>query len=310
MNAITFEAVLDRAIDAVRRGRPMAEVLAEHPRHAAMLQPLLEAAAAVRDARPTPPRSHRLVHDYDVLQAAVERARLAAERPVARPVPPPSAAGIRGRWWRTRLAYFMFLFTLAGGGATVVAGAGLHDRVADFVIPGSGATHHQAAAPQEAPFEVSEPAEPAPAVQATSMSAAGAVSDLNGATFTLRNGDSAWRVILDGDVAISGTLADGAAAVVSGWALNDGVIHATQVSAMLIVPEAAAAVLAHRLGRNPRWRRRSPRNRRARRRSPSQPRRRGRGRGSPHQGWATRPTRQRRNASVRDGGVALAGWWR
>jgi hypothetical protein len=237
---LSFDTALDRAIDAVRRGRPLDDVLAELPGHAAAMQPLLEVAAVVRDARPAPPRSDRLIHDYDVLRAAVERARMAAERPTPLPVPA-AAPAIRSPWWRTRLAYFLFLFTLAGGSATVVgATTGLHDRFADLVAPGSGGSisHQAPVAPQEGAAFASAAATAA-AEESPSVSVAGAVSDMRGNTFTLTNGADVWHVVLRADATVTGQLADGAGAIVSGASTGRDTILASEVAAWLVEAPAA-----------------------------------------------------------------------
>ena len=221
----SFDDALDAAIDAIREGQPLAAVLAQHPRHAAAMRPLLEAAARLEAAAPLlAPASPRLAEKFTVVQAALRDARRDASAD-EREAP---------RWWQRRLTFASMSLPAFAAGAIALAGAGgaaaatvavvgpaavrdaadavtphwVHNIVTPAsddgpahatASPTSGATGG-AAAPADATAQAGATAHAsAPAGQSgtngTALDVSGIASDLNGNTFTLTASGHSWHVI-------------------------------------------------------------------------------------------------------------------
>ncbi|MDE3094840.1 MAG: hypothetical protein KGK07_02430 [Chloroflexota bacterium] len=111
----SFDQALDAAIDALRRGAPLADVLAAHAEHAAELAPLLHVTASLEAAAAPPPPSARLAQNFRDVRAAVHRAQ--------------AARGPGAPWWRRPVSFASLsvpagLLALAAIGAAGAAAGG------------------------------------------------------------------------------------------------------------------------------------------------------------------------------------------
>lgn len=254
---LSFDDALDAAIDDVRRGEPIAGVLARYPGHASALRPVLEAAQAAsrHAATAQPPRSEALVHNYAILRAAVERASMA---PALSPADPPTAG------WRQRRLRFASVTVPAGTLALLavlgVSGAAasvalttqgdLPGAIASFVesphIPGSnddsgtappGASQGDGKQPMPA-VAWTAAATQASANRPTIVTDDGVISGIRGATFTLTTADGEVQVNLDANTSVDGVIAEGASATVSGDITAEKNLHATSVLVTAAPPAA------------------------------------------------------------------------
>lgn len=230
---LAFDDVLDRAIDDVRGGRPLADVLGDYPSYADDLRPLLQVIAEVGAA---PPRHVSLEEKYAIVHAALLRER-------AKQASVPRAAPVR--WWRRPLTVasvsipggIAAIMTLSLGGAAAAAIAVtpaafsdvLPARVAQMVTFSDGddgddnALHVNPTAPGQAgdvPGDDNRPTE-------TSIS--GVVSDVNGNTFTVSSPEGDWKVNVDSSTTVSGDISDGASAEVTGDVTAEKNLHAEDV---------------------------------------------------------------------------------
>jgi hypothetical protein len=249
--ALPFDDALDAAIDALQRGRPLDAVVSDHGRTGAMLRPLLETADAARRSITRPPLSRALEHNYAIVRAAVERAQMAAaaqagntDREATRPAP----------YWKRRLGFaslslpvgaLALALTVGAAGATAslvatdhggVLGEIVSPVVPDRILP-SALVHddHDArgAAPaannDEAPGQTRET--PRAENRPQEVTVDGVVSDVNGNTFTLTDGDDEYHVQIDGNTDVEGEILEGATAEVTGDMTAEKNVHATDVSA-------------------------------------------------------------------------------
>lgn len=261
----TFDDALNASIDALAVGRRIPELLAQHPRHAEALRPLLESALATQTHAVTShvPIPSRLGDNYVIVRAAVERAQLAEENfaPGRRSAPTPP-------WWKRRLASMTLplgaiaLVALAGAGsagASVATGgdggisaiAHLPSNVVDsvqavnpFSNNGVADGDHPSAAATRTPANdstgtASNDGKPPESNDGgattlnrpTDVTVTGNISDTRGASFTLTSGSAAWHVNFDASTTISGAIADGAIATVHGIVTATKNLHANSIDA-------------------------------------------------------------------------------
>lgn len=244
MRRDTLDDAFDRAIDALRAGRSFEAVLASEPAYARELRPLLESARAAGVLGPgAPPAPARLAEHYAFVRAAVERAR-DDDRRASRTAPAPPS------WWRRKVAFAslslpvgaVIALALGAGGAaaaSVVVARGEVTALASAVTPewaehaitgtdGERITPLGAGdapgAPHTVPTDV-----PGFENRPTAMEASGIVGDVNGNTFTLTMGDTAYHVNLDADTVVTGEIADGATATVRGDVTARKNLHAREI---------------------------------------------------------------------------------
>ncbi len=111
----SFQEALDAAIDALRGGAPMADVLSAHGGHAAELAPLLRVVASL-DAPAAPPLpSARLAQNFREVRVALHKAQV--------------ARGPGAPWWRRPVSFASLslpagLLALAAIGAAGAAAGG------------------------------------------------------------------------------------------------------------------------------------------------------------------------------------------
>jgi hypothetical protein len=251
----SFDEALDAAIDAVVAGEPIEVVLARFASQSAALRPVLETAVrATQDASArTLPMSPALADNYTIVRAAVERAQL-AERPDAAE----DAVGRRAPWWQRRLTFASLtlpagafaLLALAGvsgaAAASIAATPDLRSAVVDFVasphVPDlsssddGGGGHDGASSPRGVAGET-VPAAGAVASptrasdnRPTHVTLTGTIADLHGNVFTLKMADGETKVNIDGGTQVTGVLADGAAASVTGDLTAEKNLHADSVA--------------------------------------------------------------------------------
>ena len=251
----SFDDALDAAIDALSHGEHIDAVLARQPRHAAALRPLLESApfGGAETVRAGAAMSPRLADNFSIVRAAVQRAQM-AQTPSAPRIAPRTAP-----WWQRRLAFaslslpagVIALAAFAGisGAAAASVAATNSDfpaRVAEFVThpPVIGSSHGgehgaTATAPAHTPgagatvaaaAQTGSPTPPSPNAP-TLVTVSGTISEMHGNVFTLTAADGVYKVNTDGTTEITGTIADGATATVTGDATAQKNLHATRVDA-------------------------------------------------------------------------------
>jgi hypothetical protein len=246
----SFDDALDAAIDAMRRGERIDAVLARHPRHAEALRPLLQGAPFGDPAAGlvSAPMSERLADNIAIVRAAVQRAHMAPQ-PLARPVEQP-----RVPWWQRRLTFASLslpagVFALAAfagvsgaaAASVAVSESGIPARVAEFVshpLPfvDSGDGDSKPAASANTPDSNTPGASAAATAGAspsdnapTLVTVGGEISDVHGNVFTLTTNDGEYKVNVDGTTVVSGTIADGASATVTGDVTAEKNLHADSV---------------------------------------------------------------------------------
>jgi hypothetical protein len=248
---LSFDDALDAALDALRAGMPLEQVLAQQPEHAAALRPLLRTALAARVGRRAGvPEPRDLAGNFVVVRAALERARIAdggsaprRERPVA-------------PWWQRRLSFASLSVPAGVVAAIAIAGAGgaaaasvaatsarLPQRLAGAAAPGwvhdlvpGGESEHVSAPPPgtsssaTAVASAGEQAAQAPGGGRGELaSVSGIVADVRGNTFMLVSADGEWKVQRDADTATRGEVVDGAAATVDGEISGGKQLHARRI---------------------------------------------------------------------------------
>jgi hypothetical protein len=248
----TFDDALDHAIDQVRAGASLTDVLAAHPRHASELRPFVEtsmqAAASARAS--IAPLSRGLADNVTIVRAALERERAAARVSANRQPVPERERAPATPWWARRWgvaslslpagAVIFFAFAGAGGAAaaTVVAKPDIAGSVASIVTP------HWAE--QIVPEALGGPQDDAPGAsnsngqeqsppangETVHVTLSGVVEAANGGSFTLRaEDDSTWNVQVDVNTNIDGAVLEGASATVSGAQTGSQTVHAEDIDA-------------------------------------------------------------------------------
>jgi hypothetical protein len=269
----SFDQAFDAAVDALRAGAHMPDVLAAHPDHRAELLPLLAVAAQVDAAAGVPAPSARLAQNFRMVRAAVVEAQESGRRPAP--------------WWR-RPVTFASLSLPAGvlalvaigaagaaaGGAVAVSQTGVPAAVEHIVtfgaVGGGSSTAHQDAATAPAgvpgagngsgsggPGNAGAPTEghannggrsaasgtPENPNAPASVIVSGTIEDAHGGVFTLRTADGDWHVNVDGKTTVTGTIVNGASATITGTSTAAKELHATavDVAAAPATPLPAAA---------------------------------------------------------------------
>lgn len=255
----SFEDALDAAIDALRAGRPLDRVLADHPGHAASLAPVLDSVLqATANGGGYLPPSPRLAEHVTIVRAAAQRAQMAAMPSTA-----PATIARGGSWWNRRLTFASLsipagiaVFALGASGAAAAAGvaamttdvpsqfarAAMPSWVED-AVPGLGG-HDDAVVVGASPTATAEGVAPSgdktetpgDVNRPTLVEVDGVVSDINGNTFTLTDGDDAWRVQIDSHTIVDGEIAEGAEASVSGDVTAGKNLHADDVTVTTPAP--------------------------------------------------------------------------
>jgi hypothetical protein len=245
----SFDDALNSAIDALARGEHIDSVLAREPRHAAALRPLLESApfGGAETVRAEAAMSPRLADNFSIVRAAVQRTQM-AHAPIAPRIAPQAAP-----WWQRRLAFaslslpagVVALAAFAGisgaaAASVAVTGSDFPARVAEFVthpLPVIGSSHDGddravANAPAGAATAAAGAQSTPPSANApTLVTVSGTISDAHGNVFTLTAADGEYKVNTDGTTEITGTIADGATATVTGDATAQKNLHAKRVDA-------------------------------------------------------------------------------
>jgi hypothetical protein len=267
-----FDDILDAALDAVRSGRPIEEVVASYPQYAGQLRPLLEAAIRLDGAPAYLPPTARLQANFSVVQSALARGRAISPRSSqSRP------------WWQRRITFatlslpagiFAFALMSAGGSAavTIVATTNLSSRVSKTIervspswshaiIPGSdddtGEVILPVATPSAAPKDhaivsTSTPIAESSAAAATAtpppaavpsasgpqaFAGSGLVSNVRGNIFELTANGITYTVQIDANTSVDGAIAEGTSASVQGEHTGNDRVHATRVT-IIDVPDA------------------------------------------------------------------------
>ncbi|HZP56672.1 MAG TPA: hypothetical protein VFC53_03855 [Dehalococcoidia bacterium] len=245
-----FDRALDEALDAVLRGEPPASVLAGNPA-AEHLLPLLEPVIAARAVAPPPPV--RLAGNVALVRAAVQRAQMsAAARAVIERRPP---------WWRRRLSFASLSLPagIAGGlalmgAAAAAAGTAAVTGTVDLPAVVQDVTHGDVPGamreigrgrgdgPRNAAHDGNgngngigigpgagdvTPGD----LQPRTVTRSGAVRDVRGNAFTLVDGADEWKVNIDAGTVVTGTIAEGGSATVTGTLTADKNLHADTVDA-------------------------------------------------------------------------------
>jgi hypothetical protein len=248
-----IDDALDAAIDALQRGRPLDAALYDQRPHGSALLPLLETAEAVRSA-PPPPLPRELPHNFAMVRAAVERARMA--QPDSEQIGETSPR----HWWSRKLTFASLSVPVGAAALILTAGAAgatasvlttdLGATVADVVLPaqladglpgksGDAPGHNKApGGPPSANPGSSGGEAPGSDNQPTALEVSGTISDVNGGNFTLTNGDGVWHVQTDVATEISGEILEGGTANVEGVVRAEKNLHATDVSASGGTPDA------------------------------------------------------------------------
>jgi hypothetical protein len=265
----SFDDALDAAIDAIRRGEHIDDVLARYPHHAGALRPLLQSAPFGTPGRglARAPMSPRLADNFTIVQAAVQRART-AESPLSRSTEQPHVP-----WQRRRLSYaslslpagVIALIAFAGisgaaAASVAVTNSDIPSRVAGFVAHplagvssgddhGGGSAVTPAGIPKNTPDAGSTPggesvvptAPGSPAQGTARMTVSGTISNVHGNVFTLTTADGDYKVNIDSATAVSGAIADGVTATVTGAVTGQKNLHAERVSVSDAAGTPAAA---------------------------------------------------------------------
>jgi len=250
----SLDDALDAAIDALRRGEPLPDVLAAHPAHAEALEPLLQTAAGLSAATAASKIPAGLADNFSIVRAAVQRAQMAQA--------PETLATERPAWWQRRLRFASFsvpagiiaALALAGAAAaaagTVSELTGLPSRVERAVtlgLAGGGSNRpggliHSTGTPTSA----SKTQTPGDLNRPTVIVVSGTVAHVNGNTFTLTNPSGEWKVNTDAQTAINGTIAEGALATIFGDVTAQRNLHAARVD--VTAPGQATATSDHATG--------------------------------------------------------------
>jgi hypothetical protein len=247
MNVRTFDDALDAALDAVRGGTPIEQVLAAWPEHGTELRALLTPLAAAPGAQP-PFDAARIAGGYRRVRGAVLDARDA-----------PRA------WWRRPVSFASLSIPAgilaiaaigaagaAAGGTAAITGQDLPAAVEQIVTLGTHgggnghATPHGNGNPnsngQNGAGGGSAGADAThPTGQPEQVTASGVVSDTRGNVFVLTASDgTAWKVNIDGDTQVTGAIADGATVTVTGdvTSTTDKILHADSVNVTAAAPAA------------------------------------------------------------------------
>lgn len=245
----TFDDALDAAIDEIRGGTPLSDVLAAHGRHASELQPLLETSQSLRTFDGGVHRlPEGLADNFSIVRAALERERMVqSAAPASAPPRPP--------WWQRRWAVASLslpgvtvaalAFAGAGGAAAAtvaVANSDLGAKVVAAVTPDwaqnvvpsvlqiggndDGDTGTDAAnvnTPVSSFDDGGQGALPA-------ITVAGVIGNPQGNTFTLTAPGAEWKVQVDAGTEITGGIVEGANATVTGAQTGEQVLHGTQIT--------------------------------------------------------------------------------
>ncbi len=270
----SFDQAFDAAIDALRSGDQMPDVLAAHPEHRTELLTLLAISADVGAAAGVPAPSARLGQNFRVVRAAVLEAQESRRRPSS--------------WWRRPVTFASLslpagIFALAAigaagaaaGGAVAVSQTGVPAAVEHIVTlgavgGGSSPTHDNGAtASAGAPGHGGGAATDVPGIAGAateghgnngggsaasgtpenpnapvSIRLSGTIQDVHGGAFTLQTPDGDWHVNVDGNTTTTGTIADGATATINGTSTAAKILHATSIDVTAApdapVPAAAA----------------------------------------------------------------------
>jgi hypothetical protein len=248
----SFDDALDAAIDQVRSGWLLADVLAAHPQHVTELRPLLEASQSVNDAANAaiPPMPQGLADNFTIVRAALERERMAQAQPPVTQTQP------RAPWWQRRWtvaslsmpAAFVLAALFAGAGGAAAATVAVsntnlgRDVIAAITPDWAGdvvpsALHLGDDDGDNAGNRAADNREDAPGINNDSGQGAhppititGVIGDPHGNTFTLSAGDDEWNVQFDSNTEISGGIVDGANATVTGAETGSQTVHGTQIS--------------------------------------------------------------------------------
>lgn len=241
-----LEQALDQAIDALRAGADIDGALRGARGQEQLLRPLVEVADRLRDEALPPPYPARLDDHWTIVRAAIERAEMGRQ---ARREDEPAGG------WRLRLPLGSMparvtaaLALVAAAGITGAAASALTTdagaQLAEVVTPGwiewavPGVDEVPDARPAQMPPPATDQAPSADAPgnageapgsvnQPTVAEVSGVVRDANGGTFVLVAAYGDWLVQMDANTQVTGTLADGAAAEVSGFVTAERSMHAT-----------------------------------------------------------------------------------
>jgi hypothetical protein len=248
---LPFDDALDAAIDALQRGRPLDAVIADQGRTGVMLGPLLETAEAARQNVTRPPLSRALEHNYAIVQAAVERAQMAAAAQPHEPVPAPAS------WFKRRLTFASLSLPVgavvaaltigaAGAAASLVAtdhGGVLGDLVSpvlpDAMVQGDDGEKGTAPAANNdgAPGSSADAPGSENGPQETTVD--GTITDINGNTFTLTVGEDEYLIQIDSNTEVAGAILEGGTAEVTGDLTAEKNLHAKNVDAQGGTPDDA-----------------------------------------------------------------------
>jgi hypothetical protein len=182
----------------------------------------------------------RLERNYNVVRAALQRARF-AER-AAPPAPLPHVP-----WWRRPVAFASMsvpagAFVLAVLGASGAAAAfattplNLSDVLPDevaHVLTIDGDSGPQASATHGAGGQASLDGTPPGVANGPALTTiTGSVSGVSGNTFLLTSGDDEWKVNIDSQTLVDGVIAEGATAEVTGDVTAEKNMHAGSVDVL------------------------------------------------------------------------------
>jgi uncharacterized membrane protein YgcG len=253
----TFDAALDEALELVRSGRNVDEVVSAYPQFAGQLRPLLETVIALDASAVYQPPTPRLAANFSSVQQALRAARGELTAP---------------RWWQRKLTFaslslpvgvLAFALFSAGGAAaaTVAVTSGVPDIMTRVehaapgwthaLLPGHGDEESQSGVvatvtPDDPPstsavetpggapaWQATTPAEEKPPIvnpgqQPVSLS--GVIANVRGNTFELTSESTAYKVQIDANTIVAGTIAEGATASVEGQSTGDDRVHAVSVS--------------------------------------------------------------------------------